>query len=165
MPAPQPLASPALHGLSSTMPSSERARGTHWPGFQITPKSQPRFDCSMPYSAATDAFFTPGGKCTPLMKRTVRDDSGAWLLLKRAAASCSLAHGDFRRATAEEGPSSFSWSSLDLVRERRRVVGEDERVAFPELHVGDALSSGLAEERAVGGVLVDGVDFPVLDHD
>ena len=48
MPAPQPLASAALHGLSFMMPSSERARGRHWPGFQSTPKSQPRFDCSMP---------------------------------------------------------------------------------------------------------------------
>ena len=31
------------------------------------------------------ALITPGGKCTPLRKRTVRDDNGAMLWLKNAA--------------------------------------------------------------------------------
>src|SRR5262245_18038817 len=41
-----------------------------------TSTRQPRLMFSTPYSAAFDVFFTPGGKWMPLMKRTVRDDSG-----------------------------------------------------------------------------------------
>ena len=33
--------------------------------------------------------MTPGGKWTPLMKRTVRDESGAWSLLKNAPVRAS----------------------------------------------------------------------------
>src|SRR5258708_15487889 len=87
-PAPQPEESVELHGLLTVVEDSaamERPRTTHWPAFHTTLRSHPRLDCSMPYSAATPALMTPGGKCTPLMKRMVREESGAWLLLKKAA--------------------------------------------------------------------------------
>ena len=38
----------------------------------------------MPSSAAGGLFSMPGGKWMPLIMRTVRDDSGAALLLKKA---------------------------------------------------------------------------------
>ena len=47
-------------------------------------------------SAALPVFITPGGKCTPLINRTVREDSGAWSLLKNAPVRAKR-HGEFIR--------------------------------------------------------------------
>ncbi len=56
-----------------------------FPGKKLVFSGQPRFVFSMPYKSPLGAFVTPGGKWIPLMKRTVRLESGAWLLLKKAA--------------------------------------------------------------------------------
>ena len=66
-------------------PLTDLAGGTLLPGLNSTPRSQPRLVFSMPYNAAFGALITAGGKCTPLRKRTVRDDNGAMLWLKNAA--------------------------------------------------------------------------------
>src|SRR5216684_390955 len=82
MPGPQPdVPATASHGP----PLSDFAGGTVLGTLNAVWRSQPRLVFSMPYSAATGAFVTPAGKCTPLMKRTVRDESGAMLWLKNAA--------------------------------------------------------------------------------
>ncbi len=57
---------------------------------------QPRLLFSMPYNAALGVLGTPGGKWMPLMKRTVRVDSGASALLNIAAARAVV--------TATSGP-------------------------------------------------------------
>ena len=44
---------------------------------------------STPYSAALGTFETPGGKWMPLMNRTVREERGAWSLLKYAVVRAS----------------------------------------------------------------------------
>ncbi len=46
---------------------------------------QPRLLFSIPYSGALPVYMIPGGKWMPLMKRTVREESGAWSLLKKLA--------------------------------------------------------------------------------
>src|SRR5438034_789125 len=90
IPSPQPRASRALHGR----PLSDFDGVTAWPGLKsgVTGGDaigQPRFVFSMPYRAAFGLFVIPGGKWTPLMKRTVRDDRGAWSLLKNDAVRAS----------------------------------------------------------------------------
>src|SRR5216684_8364912 len=82
MPGPQPdVPTAASHGP----PLSALAGGTALGALNTVWRSQPRLVFSMPYSAAGGAFVTPAGKCTPLMKRTVREESGAMLWLKNAA--------------------------------------------------------------------------------
>src|ERR1051325_4638111 len=87
MPGPQPARLVKSHGRPLFL--NDRARGTHWLDvrvvFHLMLRSQPRFVFSIPYNAALLALTMPGGKCTPLMKRTVREESGAWLWLKNAA--------------------------------------------------------------------------------
>ena len=55
----------------------ERAGGTSWPGMNVVLNAQPRLVFSIPYSAALPVNVMPGGKWMPLMKRTVREESGA----------------------------------------------------------------------------------------
>src|SRR5580765_2351683 len=82
MPGPQPdVPTIASHGP----PLSDFAGGTVLGALNAVKRSQPRFVFSIPYNAAGGALVTPAGKCTPLMKRTVRDDKGAMLWLKNAA--------------------------------------------------------------------------------
>ena len=59
------------------VPSMERAGGTSLPGMNIVLNPHPRLVFSIPYRAALGVKLMPGGKCTPLMKRTVRLESGA----------------------------------------------------------------------------------------
>ena len=110
MPVPQPEVSmPAAQTAPGWI---ERARGMHFPASNGTLKSQPRFVLPMPYSAPLGVFVMPGGKWMSLMKRTVREESGAWLWLKNAAvratptASSSLAfETPARRKTASGRPA------------------------------------------------------------
>src|SRR3954454_23930342 len=82
MPGPQPdVPAIASHGP----PLSDFGDGTLLATLNTVWRSHPRFVFSMPYNAAGGALVTPAGKCTPLMERTVRDDSGAMLWLKNAA--------------------------------------------------------------------------------
>jgi hypothetical protein len=54
-----------------------RARGmVSASGWSSASKAQPRLVFSMPNSAAAAVFCTPGGKCSPLRKRTEREVSG-----------------------------------------------------------------------------------------
>ena len=99
MPLPQPVLPNGVQGF----PLTDVAGAMYPPGLNGTFSAQPRFVFSMPYSGAFGASATPGGKCTPLMKRTVREESGAMLLLKKAAVRA--------RPTAR---SSFAGSAFGL---------------------------------------------------
>src|SRR5438477_10401116 len=82
MPGPQPdVPARASHGP----PLSDLAGGTVLDALNGVKRLQPRLVFSIPYSAAGGALVTPAGNCTPLMKGTVRDDSGVMLCLKNAA--------------------------------------------------------------------------------
>src|SRR2546430_281040 len=76
MPGPQPDVPPTA---SQGPPLSDFAGGTGLGALNAVWRSHPGLVFSIPYSAAGGALVTPAGKCTPLMKRTVRDDSGAML--------------------------------------------------------------------------------------
>jgi hypothetical protein len=104
MPGPQPLRSV----VSQRMPLNARARGMHFDGSaNVTLKSQPRFVFSMPYSAALGVLVMPGGKWMPLMKRTVREERGAWLWLKNAAVRATPT----ARSRSLTGAPGFSYSA------------------------------------------------------
>ena len=60
----------------------------------------------MSYSGPDSAFNTPGGKCVPLMNRTVRELNGAWSLEKNAAVRASDA------ATSSAGSISPKFESV-----------------------------------------------------
>src|SRR4029079_3129795 len=85
-PRAQPRVSEGSHGSgvepapSPNTPAIDfgRGNGALKTASPCTSTRQPRLMFSTPYSAALGVFLIPGGKCVPLMKRTVRDDSGAW---------------------------------------------------------------------------------------
>ena len=110
MPGPQPDVPPI--GVARSAVRCDFAGGTLLVALNTVLRSQPRFVFSIPYSAAVGALITPGGKCTPLMKRTVRDESGAMLWLKNAAV----------RATPT-ARSSFARIGVGLVEERQHASG------------------------------------------
>src|SRR5580658_3570385 len=66
---------PVMIPYSGDVPAIVVAGGTI--ASKLIARLQPRLVFSIPYSAALAEFTTPGGKCIPLMNRTVREESGA----------------------------------------------------------------------------------------
>ncbi len=85
--------------------SSEREVGITLPGLKLATgaSSQPRFVFSIPYNAACAVKLMPGGKCTPLMKRMVREESGPSPCEKNEAVRASAIATSFE---------SWSWPKL-----------------------------------------------------
>ena len=55
-----------------------------------TSTRQPRLVFSIPYRAAFGVFGIPAGKWIPEIYRTVREERGAWSLLKKAPVRATL---------------------------------------------------------------------------
>src|SRR5579864_1239635 len=81
---------PVMMPRPGWLPLIERDGFNICPGMKWLLRVQPRLVFSIPYRSALGAPPTPGGKCMPLMNRTVREDKGAWSLLKKAAVRAKL---------------------------------------------------------------------------